>query len=94
MDENLLKEVLIEASNYDIYKKEKSSRFCVKCIIGLSLFATLCFTFLIIMYIINKPYVNESLQNIYDQQITSLMIISCVNNTLTFGIYFFLIYKN
>ncbi len=93
MEENTLTEVLVEPMNYEVYKKEQTSKFCIKCIISLVLFASICFTFLIIMYILERPYVDESLKSIYDQQIISLMILSSTNNFITFCIYLFSIYK-
>lgn len=94
MEENMLTEVLITSPNNDAYKEQSSSGCCVKFLIGLSLFATICFTFLTVIYVVNKPYADGTLRNIYDQQISNLTILSCVNNFVTFSIYFFLVYKN
>lgn len=94
MEQSTLTEVLITSPNNDSYEEKSSIGCYVKFIIGVSLFTTICFTFLIVMYIVDKPYADATLRNVYDQQISNLTILSCINNFINFGIYFFLVYKN
>ena len=90
MTDNVLTEVLVEPSNYKIYRNKKPSLFYAKSFLVFSLFASFCFTLLIISYINNRENVHENIQVIYDQQTSNLMILSSINNTITFCIYMFL----